>query len=325
MRAITHQSDLRQEINKRLTLNWLIQGASEHAGLTMHYLVRDELLALHPRLVRLYDQFALVGTLQYWHLEGMLIFGRPGSFWRRATRRKRHPFHAHPLLSRYGGMLAEATRGRASGRCREKGVARLPVAFSLQCVWLTAYLLIVEMSHRTALEGLARKAASMAMGIPMDRLRADLTAKQNVPFGDLRSPRSLRGMLLRAAVIGYGGVAREGDGLVVMAKATNWLVLAKELVKGTAELICLHGLNGLSDAVYEQVMDATDRIEYEPWMLQSGGELWRRLLGALPEGLSAAQALMRMARLPPEALERLVEAVIQEPEWARELLGGLEG
>ena len=39
---------LRDEINKRLTLNWLIQGAAQHAGMTFHHLVRDELDALDP-------------------------------------------------------------------------------------------------------------------------------------------------------------------------------------------------------------------------------------------------------------------------------------
>jgi hypothetical protein len=58
-------------------------------------------------------------------------------------------------------------------------------------------------------------------------------------------------------------------------------------------------------------------------MMQSGGELWRRLLAALPEELPPAQALMRMARLPPQSLQTLVEAVIRDPPFARELLEAL--
>ena len=69
--------ELRDEINKRFTLNWLIQSASEHAGMTLHHLVRDELDVLDPGLVRLYDQFALINLLQYWHFESALLLVLP--------------------------------------------------------------------------------------------------------------------------------------------------------------------------------------------------------------------------------------------------------
>src|SRR5262249_41216901 len=63
---------------------------------------------------------------------------------------------------------------------------------------------------------------------------------------------------------------------------------------------------------------------FEPWMLQTGGELWRRLLTVLPEGQPLANVLMHLARLPPKALESLIRAVIEQPEWARELLARME-
>ena len=135
----------------------------------------------------------------------------------------------------------------------------------------------------------------------------------------------MQAALFRAAVVGLGGVLQRGDSLIVMGRGTNWQLLTKELVKGTAELICLHGLNGLSDDTYRQVMDTTDRIEWEPWMLQTGGELWRRLLPLLPDGRPVAEVLMFMARLPPKSLESLMMAVIEQPEWARELLAKLPG
>ena len=96
------------------------------------------------------------------------------------------------------------------------------------------------------------------------------------------------------------------------------------LVKGTAELICLHGLNSLSDDTYQRVIYAVDNIEFEPWMLQTGGELWRRLLELIPPGGPIADVLMRLARLPAQSLESLVRAVIEQPQWARELLTALE-
>jgi hypothetical protein len=313
--------DLRAQINKRLTLNWLIQGASQHAGSTLHYLVRDELNAIDPKLIPLYDQHALINLLQYWHIEGLLIMGSPGRFWRRATRSRRHPFFAHPVLSRHGGALAAAAKQRALARCKEKGVTRMPGLFAMQATFLIARLQSRESPHHRTLVALAKEAASRVWGIPVQRLDAELTG--SLAFTNACKPRSVRGAILRAAIVGYGGVMQRHDGLCVVARAINWTLLAKELVKGTAELICLHGLNTLSDETYAEVMRAADRLEYEPWMLQSGGELWRRLLAALPDDRPQADVLMHLARLPPHSLESLMLAVIERPEWARELLASL--
>ncbi len=110
---------------------------------------------------------------------------------------------------------------------------------------------------------------------------------------------------------------------MVVARGINWLWLAKELVKGTAELVCLHGLNQLPDDTYRRVLEFTDRIDWEPWLLQSGGELWRRLLAALPEGRPLANVLMQLAKLPPAALESVVAAVIENPAKASRCLEAL--
>ena len=123
--------------------------------------------------------------------------------------------------------------------------------------------------------------------------------------------------------MGYGGVVRRGGSLVVVGRGTNWQLVAKELVKGTAELICLHGLNRLSDATYQRVIEAADGPHFEPWMLQTGGELWRRLLAVLPRGRPRAEMLMHLARLPAGELETLMLAVIERPQWACDHLAGL--
>jgi hypothetical protein len=313
--------ELRGEINKRLTLNWLIQGASQHAGMTFHHLVRDELDTLDPRLLRLYDQLALVGLLQYWHLDAAVILGWPPRFWKRAGSDPGHPFFAHPLLSKFGGMLAAAGRQRALDRCKEKGVARLPIVFALQMLYLMFRLPAIEAPHRLDLVELAKKSASTIWGIPIDRLDGDL--RKPTSFGTPIRIRNFRAGVLRAATVGLGGVVQRDDSLVVVGRGRNWQFLTHELVKGTAELICLHGLNNLSDETYRQVVDATDRIEYEPWMLQTGGELWRRLLSVVPDGRPLAEVLMCMARLPAKSLESLMLAVIEQPEWARELLANV--
>jgi len=315
------EAEVRHEINKRLTLNWLIQGAAQHAGMTCHHLVRDELDAVHPKLLRLYDQYALINLLQYWRLEAAILLGWPPRFWRRAASDPRHPFFGHPLLSRHGGTLAAAAKQRAVERSKTKGLTRIPVLFAFQVAYVIGRLNTIEAKHSRELIALAKKATATVWGIAPDQLDADLTA--SVAFGNLRRPETLRERILRGCAVGYGGVLRRDDSFEVVARATNWYVLNKELVKGTAELICLHGINKLRDDTYDLVLRSADRIEFEPWMLQTGGELWRRLLPLLPAGRPLAGMLMHVARLPAGPLERLMLAVIEEPESARGRLAGL--
>jgi hypothetical protein len=269
----------------------------------------------------LYDQYALINLLQYWQADTALIFGRPGPFWRRAASDPKHPFFGHPVLSRHGGVLASAARQRGLQRCKEKGFLALRFLFPFQTLNVVTCLGRKEARHAEALVDLAKKAVTMVWGIPPDRLEAELTT--NVAFGNLSPPRTAGGRVFRACAVGYGGVQRRGETLMVVGRGTNWQLVAKELVKGTAELICLHGLNHLSDDTYQQVISAADGVDFEPWMLQTGGELWRRLLAVLPSGRPLAELLMHLARLPAQSLETVMLAVIEQPPRARELLAEL--
>lgn len=315
-------SEEQLQIQKRLTLNWLIQGAAQHAGMTFHHLVREELNAINPKLLHLYDQYALINLLQYWQPEAKLLLGSPERFWDRAATSPSHPFYGHPLLSKYGGMLAEISRQRGLERCKEKGFTRLPFVFSFQTLWVIQRLSILEAPHRIGLTQLGKRTASMVWGIPPERIDGQLATRVVIPK-DFPPARTGRGAMFRAGIVGLGGVVRRNDQLIVVARGTNWQLLAKELVKGTAELICLHGLNTLSDDTYRCVIDFTDRVDHEPWMLQSGGELWRRLLAAVPDNCSIAHVLMHLARLPVEGLEAIIADVIEEPESAPRRLSAL--
>jgi hypothetical protein len=132
--------------------------------------------------------------------------------------------------------------------------------------------------------------------------------------------RNFRGAMFRAGIVGYGGVVQTDDGLRVVGKGTNWQLLCKELVKGTAELVCLHGLNQLDDDTYQRVLKVTDHLDLEPWMLQSGGEFWRRILPAFPDGQSLSITLMHLAQMPPGTLESMVAEMIEHPDSAKSQL-----
>jgi len=153
----------------------------------------------------------------------------------------------------------------------------------------------------------------MVWGIPRECLNGELTDKI-VLEDDVLPAQSRQRAVFRACIVGYGCVTQNADNLMVIGKGTNWQLLAKELVKGTAELICLHGLTQLDDDMYRRVLEVTDQIDLEPWMLQSGGELWRRLLASFPNDLPLAEVLMHLARLPAGTLESVIAAVIEQPE-----------
>lgn len=314
------RDDLLALINKRLTLNLLIQGAAAHTTLTSHHLVRDELNAIDPRLVPLYDKFAAAMDIAMWRGDLLLFTGPPMLFWK-WTRRPGHPFRRHPFLTRCGAALAADAKRHAFARARAKRVSRLPVVHTFQIFKLMWTAQWRERNHKPLLEILARRAAGMVWGIPEHRFDAALT--MNVAFGRLRTPRTISGNLMRASAIAYGGVIREGGRLKVVAKGQAWPLLAHELVKGTAELVCMHGLNKLDPETYEKVTKAADRIEYEPYGLQVGPELWRRLLPLVPDDSTLPETLMKIARLPPRPLESLMIAIVEEPDWARELIAGL--
>jgi len=313
-----NDADLRDEIHKRFTLNWLIQGAAQHAAITLHHLVRDELDSLDPALVPLYDEFALINLLQYWSFDVKLLLGSPSRFWKRAQANPKHMFFGHAVLSRYGGLLAAEANQRGMQRCREKGFRGLLYFFPFRAMSVMGQLGVKESRHAAALANIGKRAVHLAWGIPTDRLEADLTT--NVAFGSLRPPRTFAGRIFCMGAVGYGGVVRRGSDMIVVGRGTNWQLMTKELVKGTTELICLHGLNQLSDDTYQKVVAAADGVDFEPWMLQTGGELWRRLLAVLPKDRPIAGVLMHIARLPARSLERLMLAVMEEPKWAREFL-----
>ena len=110
---------------------------------------------------------------------------------------------------------------------------------------------------------------------------------------------------------------RRSGRFFVVAKAWFYPLLSHELAKGTAELVCLHGLNSLDDATYMAVTEEADQIEHETWMMQAGSELWRRLLAVVPHNKTLPETLMHIARLDPLPLENLMVQVVTDPAEAK--------
>jgi hypothetical protein len=63
------------EINKRITLNALTQGAAVHNMMTMHKLVEKELNDLDPQLLQAYDQLSSGSEYTYWLMDYSTLAG----------------------------------------------------------------------------------------------------------------------------------------------------------------------------------------------------------------------------------------------------------
>ena len=308
------------EINKRLTMNVLIQGAAMHSVLTLHYLVQEELDRINPKLISIYDRVAVGMPLVMWRGEVVMIAGRPRRFWSRIGESS-HPFSRHPFLAKHGGRLAEGTLEHALKRAKLKKAWTTHGLVSVQLNWLVLKAMKLERAQISRLEELAVEATSTMWGIDPDRLDGSLTV--DVKVGEVRSQPTLSGRIYAACGAGWSGVQLDETELRVVAKAFAWPLLVHELVKGTAELVSLHALNSLDDECYEAVMAATERVDFEPWHMQVGSELWRRFLAAIPADRSLSEVFMHVARLSPKRLEALMMAIVEEPEAARSAISAL--
>ena len=324
--AAGHPSDgdpntnIPQQINKRLTLNLLIQGAAAHTFITASHLAKNELEAIHPGLTELYDRFAISGQLNYCIGDNALMFGRPNRFWGMLPFPQK-PFKNHPLMSKYGNKLATWATKRLRKQAKEKNLRTMRVLHWCQFIKIMTEVNRVETGYHSELSQIAVRIVSEMWQIPEDRLDGQIT--RAVAFGNLQRPRTLLGKLCRTGVIGYGGVERDEGRFNVKARAWVFPILVHELVKGTLELICLHGLNHLEEPIYRAVIDEADQLEYEAWLLQAGPEMWRRFIGAAPRNQTLAKTIMRIAKLDPIPLDELMIQVIEDPNRATDTMVNL--
>ena len=143
------REDLLDEINKRITLNLLIQGSAQHATNISHHLVGDDLDALDPRLKQLYERIAIAVDLAYWSWP-ILLIGNQTQFLKRAST-PGHPLANHSFLVRHGVSLAAAGKRHAVNRSREKGISRVLLSFDFQSSLLFYRASVKERGHREQL------------------------------------------------------------------------------------------------------------------------------------------------------------------------------
>jgi hypothetical protein len=120
-------------------------------------------------------------------------------------------------------------------------------------------------------------------------------------------------------------LVRENDQIIVHARATTLPVLIQELIKGTMELLGLHGISNLDKATHQHVMERSDDPADEHFHIQMGPALWRKLLTVLPKGshMNMGSVISKLYKLPPNQLHAIMDAVVDDLPIAKELLSQL--
>ena len=301
-------------------LNLLIQGSAAHAFTSASHVVQEQLETVCPGLTRLSDHFAIRGLLNYFDsFDALLWFGRPNRYW--GWSNKAHaPFSGCPFLAKYGNLLATESRKNLKRLAKEKTVPDFPMMRSAHLIYLMIRLGEKERGIATELAAIATRACSQIWGITEEKMDGRIVQKPGVAFGNLQPTNSMAEVMQRAGAIGYSGIEKRDGGLVVRAQATIFVILLHELFKGTAELVCAHGLNRLDAQTYFNVVSQADRLHYEPWLLQAGPEMWRRFLAVVPRDLGIPHSLMNVSMMVPEQHERFMFAVLESPENAKRMI-----
>jgi len=74
------------------------------------------------------------------------------------------------------------------------------------------------------------------------------------------------------------------------------------------ELLMMHGLSNLDYEQNLKVIQTADKLVYEPWEIQIGTELWRKLLGAY-KGRSLVDSLVDLAKSDSENFLEIMQNV----------------
>ena len=309
----------RQIVNKRLTLNLLIQGSATHGHWEAHQLVAKELGDIHPDLFATYSEMMVRSRLGYWVGGIPSIMGNALKFWWK-IQREGHEFGFHPFLVKHGFSIAQETRDDVFERCHKASIPINGFMNETRGIKIYQQALELELPHLRPLVELAKDVCCETYGIGRDMLDAELT--QSPRFGVVREPETAGGKAILECMIGWSAVVRRQGQLKVKATATFWPMLVHELIKGSVELICLHGMGSdtVTDSEFDIALQRTDHVEFEIPMLQIGGTIFQRFLLARPREIPLAESIMHVAKLEPLVLEQFMFHLFESPNRATDTI-----
>lgn len=121
----------------------------------------------------------------------------------------------------------------------------------------------------------------------------------------------------------------DDDGPIVQAKGVIFPVLVQELVKGAMEVLTYHHLSELDPEVAEEIIRHADKLQDEPFQIQVGPELWRRLLAVANSAtkgtdIEISDVIAALSVRPPEEVHNIITLVLDEkPDEAAEMIRAL--
>jgi rubrerythrin len=108
---------------------------------------------------------------------------------------------------------------------------------------------------------------------------------------------------------------------IVKTRAICFPVLCQELSKGVMELITSIGYSHHDPETQHKIIKYADKVDFEPWQIQIGPELWRRFLKALPRtGYKLADVIYKLSLQEPDELHEIIELIIDDPQKGSEAL-----
>lgn len=314
------RSEVDQQINKRLYLNLLAQGAATDCSLRIDTRFTDHLSSFHDDYRSLYEVVSLSLILSQYQTPKFL-FGRRDKFWRNVDR-PGQVFANNAVFVRHGHELSKETYIRSVLGMEALGLVKDGDRYHHDIIGRVDAMTAIECEQYGELQDMAVRYVSEEWGIDEERLVGFLTWADPGPMlEDTPKAATLRGRLMTSCAVGWSRVEARSDGPPLVVAVGKCLpILVHELVKGTVELLMLHGLAELHDDLYAEVIAATDHIEYERPMFEVGPTLYRRWLEIVPSGVTDAEGLMRVAKQDPDVVESLMLATIEDPEAASEIM-----
>lgn len=244
--------ELKDQINKRILLNCVSQGASIHAFYTMHHLVKNELDKINEDLVDIYDEVSVGTVSTYWKID-------------------------------YSSMLESS----ANLDLLVQGSSKVEYGNN----------------EDAELKGMTDRIAEVF--------------GNNVQWVDPNNDKVVM-ELKDGKLIDHENENEDEDedSPSVVAVGRTFVILCQELVKGSMELISLHGLKDLSEEDLKIVYAFADKRIDEPRYIQISSEIWRSLLSFIKHyrdnvgKISIPNLVMRIANMSPFDTENFFEFLL---------------
>jgi hypothetical protein len=97
----------------------------------------------------------------------------------------------------------------------------------------------------------------------------------------------------------------------IQARAMVFPVLVQELVKGAMEYLTTLSMADMDEEDRRIVLKQADRMDYEPWQIQVGPELWNAFLKIVPRGATLATVVHKFAGKDPKFVHKILADTIE--------------